>query len=65
MMPLEFSVSDATIWSVTLKSSITNLELSFTLIYDVYSTGVTFNNRQLTVENVYSTGHWLNFFERS
>jgi hypothetical protein len=29
MMPLELSVSDATIWSITLESSITILEASF------------------------------------
>jgi hypothetical protein len=33
MMPLELSVSDATIWSNTLESSIAILEVSFTLIY--------------------------------
>jgi hypothetical protein len=46
MMHLEFSVSDATIWSVTLESSITILELSFTLIYNVYNTGVTYGDHQ-------------------
>jgi hypothetical protein len=33
MMPLESSVSNATIWSITLKFSITLLQASFTLIY--------------------------------
>jgi len=42
-------VSGATIWSVTLESSITILEGSFTLICNVYSTGVTYVERQLTV----------------
>jgi hypothetical protein len=36
MTPLEPSVSDATIWSITLESSIMILEVSFTLMYDVY-----------------------------
>ncbi len=39
-MLLELSVSDASIWSVTLESSIMFLEALFTLLYDVYSTGV-------------------------
>ncbi len=38
MMPLESSVSDTTIWSVALKSSIMILEASLTLIYDAHST---------------------------
>jgi hypothetical protein len=42
----ELSVSDATILSVTPESSITILETSFTLIYDVYSTGVTYDDHQ-------------------
>ncbi len=40
MTPLELSVSDATIWRVTLGLSIMILEASFTLIYDVYSTAI-------------------------
>jgi hypothetical protein len=48
-MPLEMSVSDATIWSITLESSNTIQEASFTLIHDVYSTGVTYDNCQLTI----------------
>ncbi len=43
MMPLESSVSDGTIRSVTVELSITNLEVAFTLIYGVYSTGVNYN----------------------
>ena len=39
MTPLELSVSDATIWRVTLGLSIMILVASFTLIYDVYSVG--------------------------
>ncbi len=38
-MPLELSESDATIKSITLESSITILDVPFTLIYDVYVTG--------------------------
>ncbi len=40
MAPLESLVSNATVCSVTLESSITILEAPFTLIYDVYSTDV-------------------------
>jgi hypothetical protein len=49
MMPLESSVSDATIWSIIQKLSIMVLELSFTLIYDVYGTGITYDDGQLTI----------------
>jgi hypothetical protein len=42
MMPPESLVSDATIWSVTLESSIMILEASFALIYEVYNTFVTY-----------------------
>ncbi len=45
MRPLEFSVSDATIWSVTL---IINYNPS-SIIYDVYSTGITYDDHQLTI----------------
>ncbi len=38
-MPLELSESDATIKSITQESSITILDVPFTLIYDVYVTG--------------------------
>jgi hypothetical protein len=48
-MPLESSASDATIWRVALESSITILEASFTLNDDVYRTGITYNDRQLTI----------------
>ncbi len=47
MMPLESSVSDATILGITLESSIMILEMSFTLIYDVYSTSITYDDCQL------------------
>jgi len=50
MMPLESSVSDATIWSITLGSSIIILEASFRLIYIVLSAGVTYDDCQLTIE---------------
>jgi hypothetical protein len=49
MTPLELSVKDTTIWSVTLQLSIKILDTSFTLIYDVYSTGVTYDDRQWTI----------------
>ncbi len=45
MTRLELSVIDTTIWSVTLESSITIQEVSFTVIYDVYSTGISFNEQ--------------------
>jgi hypothetical protein len=40
-MPLESSVGDTTLWSVTLESSISIMEASFTLIYDAYNTAIT------------------------
>ncbi len=43
-MPLESSVSDATIWSNTLKASIMILDASFTLIYDFLSTVITYDD---------------------
>jgi hypothetical protein len=49
MTPLESSLSDATIWSITLEVLITNLDLSFTLIFDVYSIGITYDNRRLMI----------------
>jgi hypothetical protein len=49
MMPLESSVSDATIWSITLESSVMIREASFILINDVYNTGVTNDDHQLTI----------------
>jgi hypothetical protein len=44
MMPLKSSVSAATIWSVTLESSIMILEASISLNYDVYGTGITYDD---------------------
>jgi hypothetical protein len=49
MMPLELSVSDAIICSGTLESSIMILEASFTIIYDVYGTGITYCDCQLMI----------------
>ncbi len=49
MTSLELSVSGATIRSANLGSSIMILEASFTLIYDVYSTGITCDDRQLMI----------------
>jgi len=46
MMPLELSVSKTTIGSITLESSITLLEASFTLIYN---TGITSDDCQLMI----------------
>ncbi len=48
-MPLESSVSDATVWIITLELSIMILKVSFTLIYDVYSTGITYDEHQSIV----------------
>jgi hypothetical protein len=48
MMPLESSVSDAKIWSITQELSIMILEAPFTLIY-VFSTDITYNNHQLMI----------------
>jgi hypothetical protein len=53
MTPIELSVSDATIWSVTLESSITILEVPFTLIYFVYHIGITYDDRQLMICGLY------------
>ncbi len=49
MMPLEYSVGDATIWSFTLELSITNLEALLTLIYEVHGTGITYDDCQWTI----------------
>jgi len=56
MTPLESSVSDATIWSIILELSIIILDASFTLVYDVYSTGITYDDHQY----VYSIGQTNN-----
>jgi hypothetical protein len=39
-------MSDTTIWSITLESSIVILENSFTSNDDIYSTDIPLNNRQ-------------------
>jgi hypothetical protein len=49
MTPIELNVCDAAIWSITLESSITILEASLTLIYDVYSTFITGDDSELTI----------------
>ncbi len=49
MTTLELSVSDTTIWSITLEWSIMILGASFTLIYDVYCTSNTYDNCQLMI----------------
>ncbi len=54
MTPLESSVIDATIWSVTPGLSIMILETYFTLIYDVYSTGIAYDDRHVFI--VQATG---------
>jgi hypothetical protein len=43
-MPEESWVSDATILSVILELSITILEVSFTLTYNVYCAGITYDD---------------------
>ncbi len=49
-MPLELSVSDTTIWIIILELSIMILQVSFTLIYDIYSTGITYDaNRNMFI----------------
>ncbi len=50
MMLLALSMSDATICSITQELSITILEALFSLIYDVYSTGITYGDCQLMIE---------------
>jgi hypothetical protein len=57
MTPLELSVSDTTIWSITLELSNTILVVLFTTINDAYGKGITYDDRQLTII-VYGTGHW-------
>ncbi len=47
--PLESSVSGAIIWSITLELSITILVVSFPLINDVYSKGITYDDRNMFI----------------
>ncbi len=44
MTPLELSVSDTTIWSITLESSVTIPDASFTHIYEVYGTDIAYDD---------------------
>jgi hypothetical protein len=44
MVPLGVSVSDTTVWIITLVLSFTILDAAFTLIYDVYSTDITYDD---------------------
>jgi hypothetical protein len=55
MTPLELSVSDATILSITIELSIMILEVSFTLICDAYCKGVTYDDCQLKIIIVVKT----------
>ncbi len=48
-------MSVATIWSVTLKLSIMILEASFTLIYDVFSTVITYDDYHMFIVQAGST----------
>ncbi len=57
MMLLELPVSNATIWSITIDSSVMLLEVSFTLIYADYSTGITYNGHDIFI--VQATGAYF------
>ncbi len=48
-MSLESLVSDAAIWSINKNSLITILEALFILIFDVDSTGIAYEGRELIV----------------
>jgi hypothetical protein len=50
MTPLELSVSDATIWSIIQEWSIMIPDDSFTLIRDVQSTGITYDDHQSLID---------------
>jgi hypothetical protein len=52
-MPLELLASDATIWSIAEELSITILVTSFSLSYAVYSTGITYDDHQLKIINMF------------
>ncbi len=58
-MPLELLVSDATIWGITLVLSITILVTLFSLSYAVYSTGITYDDHQLTIIICLQCWPWL------
>ena len=49
MTPLELSLSNVTVQSITLELSITILEASFSLIYDAYGRGITNDDYQLII----------------
>ena len=51
MKPIVLSVSDETIWSITLEPSSTILEASSSIIHDFYSTVITYDNHQLMIIN--------------
>jgi hypothetical protein len=53
-MPLESTVSDATIWSVALEPLVTILEASYTVIYDVYSTDINYEDCKLITGNMFN-----------
>ncbi len=42
-------MSYATVWNITLELSIVILVASFQIIDDVYSTGIIYDDRQLTI----------------
>ncbi len=48
-MPLESSVIDITIFSVIIELSTMIPQVSFTLVYDVYSTSITYNDCQSAI----------------
>jgi hypothetical protein len=58
-MPLELLASDATIWSIAEELSITILVTSFSLSYAVYSTGITYDDHQLTIIICLQCWPWL------
>jgi len=49
MTPLQSPMSDAPFLNITLESSIMITEASFKLIYHVYSTGVTYDDRNVFI----------------
>jgi hypothetical protein len=55
-------MSDATIRSVTLQSSITTLERSLPIIDDVYCIGITFDDRNMFIVHATGVNFVNNFF---
>ncbi len=49
MFIIQATGSDASMWAITLELPINILEASFTLIYDINSTGITDDDRQFMV----------------